>query len=167
MNLGVTMPFSPGNFTQSYNTGYNGGIGIGWGISRNFQLVLDANVDIFPFKFLDVTGTPVTGGRLLVGTLLANARLRFTNENNPFVPYFIGGLGPAYVNRDALESAYVFFTHPASSSINFALRLGIGLDLKLNDSSSLFLESNVIGVPNTYEGSLIHDSFRLGAKFSR
>ncbi len=164
VNIGGATPVNPASFTADQANGYNGGIGFGFGISRIFQLVIDANADTFPLNTSQFPG--IGGGAIRIGTLFANARLRFIAEDNPVVPYFIGGLGGATVTQDSftLNGSTLI---SSTSNTNGALRVGLGIDIKLNKGFALFVEDNGIGISGSNGGSNIsYNSFRLGGKFN-
>lgn len=168
VNIGGSNPYNPKGFTTSHAFGYNGGVGFGLGLSRIFQLVFDANLDNFPLNTSALGLSGASGGGVHIATVLANARVRFIAENNPVVPYFIGGLGAAFTFQDEMTNSGTVIAASASNTY-FALRLGIGLDFRLSDHSALFLETNGVGV---FDGkaagfdNTVYNSFRLGAKFN-
>jgi opacity protein-like surface antigen len=164
INLGGSLPLSPASFTSGQSFGYNGGLGLGIGVSRTFQILLDANADNFP---LNTSGSSVSGGALRVFTFLANARLKFTPENNRVVPYGIAGVGASLVAQDSSVAGSTTF--PGSSNTYFVIRLGLGLEFKMSDYASLFVEPNgllVFSANNSGAGNLLFNSFRLGGKFN-
>jgi hypothetical protein len=167
VNIGGTTPFSPSSFTSNQTVGYNGGIGFGFGLSPLFQLVLDANADSFPLNNNGGFFNGDSGGNLRIGTFLANIRFRFLAEDNPVVPYLIGGMGGARVTQDAITNAGGAVISPSSSSTNFAARLGIGIDIRLSGMAALFVESSGYGIAGSNGAANInYNSFRLGGKFN-
>ena len=163
VNIGGTTPVSPEGFTFSNTTGYNGGIGFGFGLSKLFQLVIDANADTFP---LNNPPVGITAGGLRVGTLLANIRFRLLAQDNPVVPYLIGGMGGAHVEVNAISDG-AGIIDPAYSSNNFAARFGIGIDIRLSPLAALYIESNGYEIfENNSAENFIYNSFRLGGKFN-
>jgi hypothetical protein len=166
VNIGGTTPFSPDSFTSNQTVGYNGGVGFGFGLSKLFQLVLDANADSFPLNNNGGAFNGDSGGNLRIGTFLANIRFRFLAEDNPVVPYLIGGMGAAHVEQDAITNGGAVIS-PASSSTNFAARLGLGIDIRLSNLSALFVESSGYGIAGSNGAANInYNSFRLGGKFN-
>src|SRR5665213_1497629 len=139
VNIGGTTPLSPSSFTMKQTSGYNVGIGYGFGLSKLFQLVIDVNADNFPSNISNIIG-----GDMRVGTLLANIRFRVLAEDNPVVPYLIGGIGGAYVTESAFSYSGLVF--PATSSTNLALRLGFGIDIRLSQLTSLFVDLSSYGI---------------------
>jgi opacity protein-like surface antigen len=168
VNIGWTTPFDPGYYSTNQNPGYNGGVGYGFGLSKLFQLVIDANSDNFPLNYNSPTysGQAVSGGNIRIGTLLANVRFRFLAQDNPVVPYLIGGMGGARVEQEAITSGNTVIA-PASSTGNFAARFGIGIDIRLSPMTDLFVESNTYGIAsNGGSGNFDYNSFRFGGKFN-
>jgi opacity protein-like surface antigen len=152
--------------------GFNVGMGYGFRLSKLFQLVIDANADIFPLDSSSVAAFGLTGGNQFVGTLLANLRYRFLAQDNPVVPYLIGGIGPALVSQITLDN-YGNLVNPGAPTLNFGFRLGIGMDIRLSELTSLFIEADyyLIAGPNSapYPNgtwNIAYDSIRLGGKFN-
>jgi opacity protein-like surface antigen len=166
INVGATTPLNPGSFTTTQNVGYNGGLGYGFGLSKLFQLVIEADSDNFPLNNSLAPYNGASGGNIRIGTLLANARFRFLAEDNPVVPYVIGGMGAARVEQEAITSGGSVVS-PTSSTANLALRLGIGIDIRLSGLTSLYVESSGYGIAGSNGASNInYNSFRLGGKFN-
>lgn len=104
VNIGGTTPLSPAGFTSNQTVGYNGGVGFGFGLSKLFQLVFDANADNFPLNTSGVF-SGLSGGNTRIGTFLGNIRFRFLAEDNPVVPYLIGGMERPISSRAPLPAA--------------------------------------------------------------
>jgi len=167
VNIGGTTPFDPSGFASNQTVGYNAGVGFGFGLSKLFQLVLDANADNFPLNNNGGAYNGDSGGNVRIGTFLANIRFRFLAEDNPVVPYLIAGMGAATVNQDAITNGGGAVVSPASTTTNFAGRLGIGMDIRLSEMTALFVESNGYGIASSNGSANIrYNSFRLGAKFN-
>jgi hypothetical protein len=168
VNIGWTTPLDPNNYVMNQNPGYNGGLGYGFGLSKLFQLVLDLNSDNFPLNdnSPNYRNTVVTGGNTRIGTFLANIRFRFLAQDNPVVPYLIGGMGGARVEQEAITNGNTVLV-ASSSTGNFAARIGIGIDIRLSPMAALFVESNTYGITaNNGSGSFDYNSFRFGGKFN-
>src|ERR1700678_527205 len=104
VNIGGTYALNPGGFNQAQTNGYNGGLGYGFGFYKLFQLLIDANSDNFPLNNNGGAFNGDSGGNIRIGTLLANIRFRFLAQDNPVVPYLIGGIGAARVEQAAIIS---------------------------------------------------------------
>ena len=168
VNIGGTTPLSPGSFVSNQNVGYNGGLGYGFGLSPLFQLVIDANSDNFPLNYgsASYNGLGINGGNMRVTTLLANLRFRLLSQDNPVVPYLIGGIGAARVAQAAITNGNTILA-PATTTGNFAARLGIGIDIRLSSMASLYVETSDYAIAvNNGTGNIDFNSFRLGGKFN-
>jgi outer membrane autotransporter protein len=173
MNVGYNANATYAYYGSNQNTtGFNVGIGYGFRLSRLFQLVIDANADIFPLDGNTVSHLGLTGGDQVVGTLLANLRYRFLAQDNPLVPYLIGGMGPAFVSQITPDNNGNF-DNPGAPTLNFAFRLGVGVDIRLSEMTSLFVEADYYLIPGTNSDTnlngamnVAYDSIRLGGKFN-
>ena len=173
VNLGGSLPMSPAGFTSRQNPGYNLGLGVGIGITKNFQVVLDANMDNFPLNSASsfFTGSSITGGASRYWTFLGNGRLRLIPENNPVIPYAIGGLGLGLLTQDdmTITTSGTAMTNPGSSDSYLTGRIGLGLEFVLSDYASLLVEPDGIIVfsgDNKGGEDVLYGSFRIGGKFN-
>ena len=173
VNLGGALPMSPTGFTSRQDLGYNLGLGVGIAISKIFHVVLDANMDNFTINSSNpfFAGSKVTGGASRLWTFLGNARVRLIPENNPVVPYAIGGLGLGILVQDDLvqTAGGNVTTYPGTSNNYMTGRIGLGLEYILSDYASLFLEPNgviVFSGNNMGLEDVLYASFRLGCKFN-
>ena len=149
--------FNVGGSLNAINTqGVNFGVGFGFGLSALTQFVLDANLDNFPTINGQQTQRTIT--------LLPNIRFRFLAKDNPVVPYLIGGIGVAYGEQDALTYGGSV-TYPATSSVNAVTRLGLGMDIRLDELTALYLEDNENILLGGY-GNWSYNSLRLGGKLN-
>jgi hypothetical protein len=157
VNGGLGFPVGPQNFAGNWSLGPQFGLGIGLGLSKMFQVVVDANIHLYASNASNNSGSFKD---LLV---LVNGRLQFTPENNPVVPYGILGAGASCLFQDAPKAAG---PTPSSIDINnnridWAARAGLGLDFKVSDYVSIFVEGD--GVATGYLG---YGTVRLGGKFN-
>ena len=163
-------PDAPAKDSLYVNVGYNTNATYGYYASS--QNTMGFNVGIFPLDSSSVAAFGLTGGNQFVGTLLANLRYRFLAQDNPVVPYLIGGIGPALVSQITLDN-YGNLVNPGAPTLNFGFRLGIGMDIRLSELTSLFIEADyyLIAGPNSapYPNgtwNIAYDSIRLGGKFN-
>jgi len=173
INLGGSVPMSPSNFTSTQNVGYNLGLGFGIGITKQFQVILDANMDTYSLNSNSAlySGSTVTGGGTRYWTFLVNGRVRLTPENTQVIPYAIGGAGLGLVVEDDLTSTSggTATNFKGSQNAYFTGRVGLGLEFKLSTYASLFVEPDgyiVFSGNNSGSEDLLFGSFRLGTKFN-
>jgi hypothetical protein len=173
-DLGGVTPISPNGFQNSWTTGGSAGFGFGFELSRLVSIVLDASYSTFPIKATQ-TGFPgitYSGGGIHLATLLGNIKFKFIAEDNPVIPYIIFGLGPSQFTSDALTATNGINTATsnatAMSETDFALRFGLGIDIKLSKGTYLSIETNGMdGFTSdkvSSQGYMTYNMGRLGMK---
>lgn len=155
LDVGGAVPAEP---TDSWRSGFSGGVGIGADLSRAFSVILDAHYENFPASpaahdFNDIL-------------VMIDGKLRFVTEDNPVVPYGVLGLGANFYNEQQsfLNEPPVFVNYPISggSGVAGAFRLAGGIDIRLDIKSALFVEYGTVGFANhAYDGMGGFDWFTL------
>ncbi|HEY5039835.1 MAG TPA: outer membrane beta-barrel protein, partial [bacterium] len=176
LQLGIASLVAPDNFLFGYSSGVQFEVGYGFGISPSFSILVDTQYCSFPMipsYYPGIYGPGnqtayVTGGGIQIISFLGNAKFNFVASNNPVVFYGIAGLGPEVFLEDAKYSTSVSATAPAYSEVDLALRLAIGIDIKLSPGLALAIENNSIEtfvsqtLSNT--GTFSRDNFSIGLK---
>ncbi len=169
-DFGGTNPYSPADFQTSYNPSFTVGAGIGFGISRIFSLIVSADFNSFALNETSVPlGYGVTGGALSDALVMVSGKFRFIPEDNPVVPYGVVGLGVAFYNAQPVtvtEETYPFNVESSTGlvSSDFAFRLALGIDIKMQSGSYLFIESNGVGTSTGAE-NIVYDILKIGFKY--
>lgn len=169
-DIAITNPYSPSDFQAAYSPYFSFGAGLGQGFSRIFSAILSADFNAFvPNQSSVPPGYSVSGGEITNVLILVNAKFRFIPEDNPVVPYGVVGLGAAFFNAEPVtiaEASYPFNNASSSGlvSSDFAFRLALGIDIKMQPGSYLFIESNGIGTSTGAE-NIVYNVLKLGFKY--
>lgn len=147
-NIGGAVPVTPNGFVENWSKGGNLGIGYGIGVSKIFSIVVDATGSYFPVNQTNANYPSYITFQGGIGnlTFLANAKIKFIGEDSPVIPYLIAGFGPSVylVNTITATNANtgISETIPSKSETDFAFRLGLGIDIRLDSGIALFIETN-------------------------
>jgi hypothetical protein len=169
-DIAITNPYSPSDFQTAYSPYFSFGVGLGQGFSRIFSANLSADFNSFvPNQSSVPPGYSVTGGEITNVLILVNAKFRFIAEDNPVVPYGVVGLGAAFYNAEPVTIAETSYPFNNASSLgltssDFAFRLALGIDIKMQPGSYLFIESNGIGTSTGLE-NIVYNVLKLGFKY--
>ena len=165
----ISIPNSPEEFSEAYNTGFHGSVGLGLAVMPSLQVV--GKVEYHRFG-LDVTqdmeDMGVTGGHNNMWMYGADARHSFGLPAAPIKPFLLGGVGFARISASDLEGtgdlvAGLNELNPDAET-NLYLNLGGGVELKTGPMFSFFGQVRYVTVDTDGESS----SFipvTLGLKF--
>jgi opacity protein-like surface antigen len=172
-NLSGVSPSSPADFSNSWGTGESIGLAYGLGLNKVTSIVFSGQFSTFPLT-LTYPGVTFTGGGIHTLTFLFNGRFAFSN-GNPVNFYIITGIGPSEFISDPLTGTNNTTGKTATSNAtsisekDFALSLGIGIDIRLAKSIALYIESTgvdtFVSQKVATEGYLTNGMFSLGMKF--
>lgn len=173
-NFSGVAPDSPEGFSTDWGAGGSLGVAYGFGLNKMTSIVFSAQYSTFPLT-LTYPGLTLSGGGIHTLMFLVNGKFILIGQGNPVAFYLIAGLGPSEFISDALTGTNnstgqtATETTTAFSETDFALRLGIGIDIRLNNGIALYLESNGVDTfvsPRvTSDGYISNGMFSLGMKF--
>lgn len=148
---GLSMP--NGDLNASHKAGIHIGVGAGFNVAPNFQIV--PNIEYHSFGF-DLSG--LTGGKLSVIMFGANGRMSLGAGPMPAKPYLLGGLGMA---RGSIEAIKLLATEISSdeSSTDFYWNIGAGVQI-----TSFFIQARYVSI-NTADGATKYIPVTVGFKF--
>lgn len=172
VNVGVASPYAVDAYVNNWSAGYQIGAGYGFGITPNISLVADVHYSNFPLDYNALGLSGYSGGGSHILAFLLNGKFIFVDAGNPVLFYGIVGLGPAIFIEDGISGQG--YNGPGYSEVDVALRLGIGIDVRLNSNIALTLESNGVDTfvsPNVYDSPagganvFTNSLFNVGLKF--
>lgn len=170
LDIGLSSPEGSDGSPSQWNSGPNWGVGYGFGMSRFFSVILDADYSIFSVNsnyYNANVGYPTSAGALHITTVLANAKIKFLVEDNPVVPYIILGLGVQNISQDPYSyniSGSRTINEPATSSSGLALRCSLGADIKLSKGTYLYTEGKGVATSNDNYSSSVFGTLQVGMK---
>lgn len=126
LNFGLSSP-NPYAAPLGEETGLQGGLGYGFGLTPTESLLIEARLSNLPLP-----GSYSWESDFFF-SLLANLKFDLTGPDKPAVLYSIAGLGPSWI----VNKGYYLGTDS-----NF--RLGLGLDLRLSPGTALTLETDCL-----------------------
>ena len=173
-NSGFSLPSSPEEFSDYWNSGINFGVGIERPISPKliFQACLDYNT--FPMnedKFLSEAGVSgydisLDGGGASIINVSANLKAPLSVKESSVTPYFVGGLGIFRLSVGDITVRYQGQSETAEGASETALSilLGTGLDFTINPKVKMFVEIKY-GIGFTEGESTKYIPIKVGLSF--
>ncbi len=171
-NLSAVTPDYPNGFSTDWTSG--GSVGIAYGIDLNkmTSIVLSGQYSTFPFNYT-YPGLEYSGGSVHTVMFLVNGKFILVGAENPVAFYVITGLGPTDFIIDTLTATNISTsqtqTYTSTYEADFSLRLGMGIDIKLNKGVALYIESNgvdtFVSQKVATEGYTTNNMFSIGMKF--
>lgn len=140
--IGVGLPLSP-NLKSAYSTAFNLDLGAGYLVSRQLSLWLDVALALYDSK-----NDSLTQGNNFT---LIDAALwtRFRILDSDFSPFLLAGPGLAY-NENRSNSVEILDPNTGDGyipinayEVDFLAEGGLGLDLRMGDGASLFLQAKI------------------------
>jgi opacity protein-like surface antigen len=173
-NLAESSPYSPSDFSQNWVTGPSFGAGFGFDLTKQTSIVLSFQYSNFPLS-LQEPGETVSGGAFHSAMVLLNGKFTLVNVDNPVLLYIVGGIGGAefscdslFVTDNATGQVYIV-TATALSEIDFAFRLGLGIDIRVGPGVYVTLESNgvdtFVSPAVSTEGPMFNNLLGVGMRF--
>lgn len=150
-DAGLSVP--NGDFNDSHKAGLHFGLGAGFDVSPNFQIV--PNLEYHSFGF-DISG--LTGGKMTVLMFGVNGRMAMGAGPMPAKPYFLGGLGFARGSLEAIKLLAAEIT-PSGSSTDFYWNIGAGVQI-----TSFFVQARYVSISDD-GGSTNYIPVTVGFKF--
>jgi opacity protein-like surface antigen len=149
---GISFPSQPTIFTDYWNFGYNLGGGFGYRFTPIFSASFLFNYNNFPFnddKFLrdlgiEGSGVEVDGGSIIIITVTAVAKARFTESYNKLSPYLVGGIGYFSLTTNDMKLSYGYQSETIESEYEsaFSFLFGGGLEVPIGINKYFFIELN-------------------------
>jgi hypothetical protein len=178
--VGYDVPVGPEEFGDLYKMGANFGFGVGTKVSRITTVQFDFHYASFGLneramldelyawtRDPDVYDFEISGGAIHNMSALMNAKLHFTGSDAKTKPYFIGGLGFGIWSNAESVISYQGDSEPVAgtSDTYFEVRVGFGLDIRLNESTVLFIEDNGYSIVTEGDNATF-GSLDLGLRFN-
>jgi hypothetical protein len=155
VSMGIPAPMSPEFFKSTNQSGFTLGAGIGKKLGSRNELTLDFAYSNFTFDVQGYFGTlnltpndevesSATGKGTGVYTLFAQFKSNFpTPGEQRFVPYLFAEAGLFRINQGMIEYWGPVGTdriEPATHSTAFGAGVGIGMNIAIEESTSLFVD---------------------------
>jgi len=150
-NTGISIPSIPDRFSNNWMTGFNGGIGLGYQLGNNSQLIFHVNYNYHLFdkdNYLEQIGEGNSnlgfdGGSTSIITAYIISKAIFI-PSRIVSPYLILGVGYMNISRSntTLNLFSETFTIKGKSFGVFSLVGGVGISIAMSDILALFAEAN-------------------------
>jgi hypothetical protein len=172
-NLAAVSPYAPSDFANGWTSGGSLGLAYGFGLNKMTSIVLSGQYSTFPYG-QTYPGVTLSGGAFHTLTFLVNGKFLLVGAGNPVDFYLITGVGPTEFISDALTGTDNFTGQTATetatqlSELDFALRFGLGIDIRIGNNMFLYLESNGVDTfvsQKVSDQPLTNNQFSFGMKF--
>lgn len=150
-DAGLTMP--NGDFGDAYKAGFHVGVGMGFSIAPNFQVI--PNIE---YHSLGLDASGLDGGDMSVLMFGANSRMNLGAGPMPMKPFLLGGVGFAHGSVDAIKMLATEVS-PDASTTDFYWNLGAGLQF-----NALFVQARYVSIA-TEGASTNYIPVTVGIKF--
>jgi len=149
-NAGVSYPLAPTTFNKNWKIGFNLGVGFERKLAGPWYGQVYFDYNNFEIEDEQYTkwagyfepGLSVDGGTASVLSLSANLKRMFTRARSGEAPYIIGGIGLyRFTVADGFFATRDTTINIISSSQNsVALNFGAGIDVRIGNRTSFYLE---------------------------
>ncbi len=136
---GLSMPMAPDLFKDYWKMGFNGMLGVGYGVTPAMQIVAKGEYHMFP---LDVAG--VEGGDISMLMFGADARFAVGLPAAPIKPFFLVGVGMAKLSASDVTRGTLHASFPDET--DFYFNAGAGVEFKAGPKMSLFAQARYVDV---------------------
>jgi opacity protein-like surface antigen len=163
---GISLP--SGDAGDLYKTGFGAGIGIGFPVAPNFQIIpkVEFNTFAVDLGILDVAGVTHEGGSLSAFMFGADGRYSIGLPEAKVKPFFLGGLGMAIasVSDFTVSGGGESISVPGVSETKLYFNFGAGIEFAVSPTMNAFLQGRYVSIM-TEGSSITFMPFTIGLKF--
>lgn len=156
---GIAYPYLPKDFRDSWNKGWNLGLGYGYsfapgsiGYGAIFASFEFNHFDMDPAKYVDNTpfkdtislaeaGNASSGGNVNAFSVMINVKGVFSPTKQSIAPYFLLGIGYVNVAQQGISvTPDTTFDVARASKSSFAWSFGIGVEVPFSQSAAFYVQ---------------------------
>lgn len=174
VNIGMGIPSSPNDFSDYWKTGLNIGVGIGYPVSKNLDIIAMFNYSRFSFdgeKFITDAGYggygfEIDGGTASFLTLNVDLKVALGSGDTSFRPFIVGGAGlfKMLMKDTTIRLQWQSETVAGYDETKLGISMGAGFDVILNQQMSLYLVARYT-VGFTEDESTTYFPLNMGLNF--
>ena len=151
VNTGISNPYAPDTFTNHWRSGYNLGLGAGYPLSTNLEIIGQFHYDNFQLDDIsylkDITDSDLyasaTGGSTWIAGFLADLKLYSPlSEKSTITPYLVGGLGlfTKTIQKIRITLEEGTYEETKESDMPFGAGLGLGAEILMGKRTYFIVE---------------------------